>query len=149
QCPRRPRGNLQPSFRLQPDSEIRNRGATHADASGPLRSAEIVDSASRISFCSILWLLHVECRPNGSLAFRPISPDLPWWFQLRGLKVGRVLDAAVYRAGPASFHRVKLNRILILLILLMGGCARDNRHVLLISTADQRMFLLRDSNKIA
>jgi L,D-transpeptidase catalytic domain len=44
---------------------------------------------------------------------------------------------------------VKLNRILILLILLMGGCARDNRHVLLISTADQRMFLLRDSSKIA
>jgi hypothetical protein len=44
---------------------------------------------------------------------------------------------------------VKLRRILILLVLLMGGCARDNRHVLLISTADQRMFLLRDSNKIA
>jgi lipoprotein-anchoring transpeptidase ErfK/SrfK len=44
---------------------------------------------------------------------------------------------------------VKLGRILILLIVVMGGCARDNRHVLLISTADQRMFLLRDSNKIA
>ena len=44
---------------------------------------------------------------------------------------------------------MKLGRILILLILLLGGCARDNRHVLLISTADQRMFLLRDSNKIA
>ena len=44
---------------------------------------------------------------------------------------------------------MKLGRIFILLIVLMGGCARDNRHVLLISTADQRMFLLRDSNKIA
>jgi lipoprotein-anchoring transpeptidase ErfK/SrfK len=44
---------------------------------------------------------------------------------------------------------VKLGRIFVLLIVLMGGCAKDNRHVLLISTADQRMFLLRDSNKIA
>jgi hypothetical protein len=44
---------------------------------------------------------------------------------------------------------VKLGRLFILLIVLMGGCARDNRHVLLISTADQRMFLLRDNNKIA
>ena len=44
---------------------------------------------------------------------------------------------------------MKLGRICILLTVLVGGCARDNRHVLLISTADQRMFLLRDSNKIA
>jgi lipoprotein-anchoring transpeptidase ErfK/SrfK len=44
---------------------------------------------------------------------------------------------------------VKLRGIFSLLIVLLGGCARDNRHVLLISTADQRMFLLRDSEKIA
>jgi lipoprotein-anchoring transpeptidase ErfK/SrfK len=59
------------------------------------------------------------------------------------------LDAAAYRTQSAKIGGVKLRRLLILGIVLVGGCARDNRDVLLISTADQRMFLLRDSNKIA
>lgn len=44
---------------------------------------------------------------------------------------------------------MKIRPILVVLLALLGGCARDNRHVLLISTADQRMFLLRDRIKIA
>jgi lipoprotein-anchoring transpeptidase ErfK/SrfK len=44
---------------------------------------------------------------------------------------------------------VKIRLVIVLLLALLGGCARDTRHVLLISTADQRMFLLRDNIKIA
>jgi len=44
---------------------------------------------------------------------------------------------------------VRVHRIIVVLLVLLGGCAKDTRHVLLISTADQRMFLLRDSIKIA
>ena len=91
----------------------------------------------------------MERSANGSLAFRALSVALPWRFHLRCLEVRDILDAAAYRAESAKFGGVKLRRLLILVIVLVGGCARDNRHVLLISTADQRMFLLRDSNKIA
>jgi L,D-transpeptidase catalytic domain len=59
------------------------------------------------------------------------------------------LDAAAERFKSSTVHGVKIGRVILLLGLLAGGCARDNRHVLLISTADQRMFLLRDSIKIA
>lgn len=39
---------------------------------------------------------------------------------------------------------------LSLLLVLLAGCAQDDKHhVLLISTADQRMLLLRDNIKIA
>jgi lipoprotein-anchoring transpeptidase ErfK/SrfK len=44
---------------------------------------------------------------------------------------------------------VKVRPVIVLLLVWLGGCARDNRHVLLISTADQQMFLLRDNIKIA
>ncbi len=44
---------------------------------------------------------------------------------------------------------MKIRLIIVFLLVLLGGCAKDNRHVLLISTADQQMFLLRDSIKIA
>jgi lipoprotein-anchoring transpeptidase ErfK/SrfK len=44
---------------------------------------------------------------------------------------------------------VKIRLVIVLLLALLGGCARDTRHVLLISTADQRMLLLRDNIKIA
>ncbi len=44
---------------------------------------------------------------------------------------------------------MKLLPLIVLLLVLLGGCAKDNHHVLLISTADQQMFLLRDNIKIA
>ena len=44
---------------------------------------------------------------------------------------------------------MKVRPVIVLLLVWLGGCARDNRHVLLISTADQQMFLLRDNIKIA
>jgi lipoprotein-anchoring transpeptidase ErfK/SrfK len=44
---------------------------------------------------------------------------------------------------------VKVRPIVVLLLALLGGCAKDTRHVLLVSTADQRMLLLRDNIKIA
>jgi lipoprotein-anchoring transpeptidase ErfK/SrfK len=39
--------------------------------------------------------------------------------------------------------------ILSLLALVLAGCAEDNRHRILISTASQRMIVLRDKEKIA
>jgi hypothetical protein len=59
------------------------------------------------------------------------------------------LDSADFRDESAAIGCVKLGRIVVLLLALVGGCAKDNRHVLLISTADQRMLLLRDSIEIA
>ncbi|HEY5777937.1 MAG TPA: L,D-transpeptidase [Terrimicrobiaceae bacterium] len=44
---------------------------------------------------------------------------------------------------------MKIRPILVVLLALLGGCAKDTRHVLLVSTADQRMLLLRDNIKIA
>jgi lipoprotein-anchoring transpeptidase ErfK/SrfK len=46
---------------------------------------------------------------------------------------------------------VRFHRIIVLfgLLAVLAGCAIDTRHVLLISTADQRMLILRDNIKIA
>jgi lipoprotein-anchoring transpeptidase ErfK/SrfK len=46
---------------------------------------------------------------------------------------------------------VRLHRLIVLLglLALLAGCAMDTRHVLIISTADQRMLILRDNIKIA
>jgi lipoprotein-anchoring transpeptidase ErfK/SrfK len=46
---------------------------------------------------------------------------------------------------------VRLHRLIVLLglLALLAGCAIDTRHVLIISTADQRMLILRDNIKIA
>jgi lipoprotein-anchoring transpeptidase ErfK/SrfK len=38
---------------------------------------------------------------------------------------------------------------LLVLALILAGCAEDTKHRILISTASQRMILLRDGNKIA
>ncbi|HET9523667.1 MAG TPA: L,D-transpeptidase [Terrimicrobiaceae bacterium] len=39
--------------------------------------------------------------------------------------------------------------VLIGVAAILAGCARDNRHVVLISTADQQMIVLRDNVKIS
>ncbi len=45
---------------------------------------------------------------------------------------------------------MKFRLFLSLLLVLLAGCAQDDqRHVLLVSTADQQMLLLRDNIKIA
>ena len=44
---------------------------------------------------------------------------------------------------------MKVRPIIILVLALLGSCAKDDRHVLLISTSDQQMLLLRDNIKIA
>ena len=45
---------------------------------------------------------------------------------------------------------MKFRLFLFFLLVLLAGCAQDDKHhVLLISTADQRMLLLRDNIKIA
>ena len=46
---------------------------------------------------------------------------------------------------------MRAHRIIVLLPLLivLAGCVADTRHVLLISTSDQEMLVLRDNVKIA
>jgi lipoprotein-anchoring transpeptidase ErfK/SrfK len=39
--------------------------------------------------------------------------------------------------------------VVVATLAFVAGCARDNRHVVLISTADQQMIVLRDNIKIA
>ena len=46
---------------------------------------------------------------------------------------------------------MRAHRIIVLLplLLVLAGCVTDTRHVLLISTSDQEMLVLRDNIKIA
>ncbi|HEY5740946.1 MAG TPA: L,D-transpeptidase, partial [Terrimicrobiaceae bacterium] len=59
------------------------------------------------------------------------------------------MDSADRGDKFATLDSVKVARVLLLLVALLAGCAKDNRHVLLISTADQHMLVLRDNIKIA
>ena len=47
--------------------------------------------------------------------------------------------------------RCEAYRIIVLLplLLVLAGCVKDKHHVLLISTSDQEMLVLRDNIKIA
>jgi lipoprotein-anchoring transpeptidase ErfK/SrfK len=85
----------------------------------------------------------------------PLHPAFLHRLQLRGVEIRRLLASALGRDGSRTRRHGVSRRpclrplLLAAAVALLAGCAGDTRHVILISTGDQRMVVLDRGKLVA